>query len=139
MQCEGLNAGLSTAWSSPKCRPFSTITLALMASLQRQGGYLCIRAIFYFIADVWKCEAVPQQWRAANIVTIFKGKGEKSICGNRRGISLLSVTGKVLAKVMLTRLICSITEHLLPKFQCGFRKNHSRVDMIFTARQLQEK
>ena len=109
------------------------------AEILKQGGYLCTRAIFHFIADVWKHGAVPQQWRDANIVTIYKGKGEKSVCGNSRGISLLSVAGKVLAKVMLCRLIRSVTEHLLPESQCGFRKNRSTVDMIFTTRQLQEK
>ncbi len=56
-----------------------------------------------------------------------------------RGISLLSVGGKVLSKVMLQRLINNITESMLPESQCGFRKNRSTIDMIFTARQLQEK
>ncbi|XP_061884956.1 uncharacterized protein LOC133635724 [Entelurus aequoreus] len=109
------------------------------AEILKQGGYLCTRAIFHYIADIWKRGAVPQQWRDANVVTIYKGKGEKSVCGNSRGISLLSAAGKVLAKVMLSRLIQSITEHLLPESQCGFRKNRSTVDMIFTTRQLQEK
>ena len=68
-----------------------------------------------------------------------KNKGDKSICGNSRGKSLLAVAGKVMAKVMLHRLVNNITEGLLPESQCGFRKNRSSVDMIFTARQLQEK
>ena len=109
------------------------------AEILKQGGYLCIRAIHHLIADVWEHGAVPQQWRNANVVTIYKGKGEKSVCGNSRGISLLSAAGKVLAKVMLSRLIQSITEHLLPESQCGFRKDRSTVDMVFTTRQLQEK
>lgn len=50
---------------------------------------------------------------------IYKGKGDKSICGNSRGISLLAVAGKVLAKVMLHRLVKNITEELLPETQCG--------------------
>lgn len=66
-------------------------------------------------------------------------KCDKSIFGNSRGISLLSVAGKVLAKAMLQRLINNITELMLPESQCGFRKNRSMCDMIFTARQLQEK
>jgi hypothetical protein len=36
-------------------------------------------------------------------------------------------------------LVNNITEELLPESQCGFRKSRSMVDMIFTARQLQEK
>ena len=52
----------------------------------------------------------------------------------------MSVAGKILARVLLNRL----NEHLersglLPESQCGFRKNRGTIDMIFTARQLQEK
>ena len=52
----------------------------------------------------------------------------------------MSITGKILARVLLNRL----NEHLerswlLPESQCGFRKNRGTIDMIFTARQLQEK
>lgn len=54
-------------------------------------------------------------------------------------LSLLAVAGKVLAKVLLQRLLNNITESLLPESQCGFRNNRSTVDMVFTARQLQEK
>eukprot|EP00063_Salmo_salar_P062000 XP_014036835.1 PREDICTED: uncharacterized protein LOC106590386 [Salmo salar] len=92
-----------------------------------------------YITEVWDQEMVPQQWRDANIVTIYKNNGDKSICGNSQGISLLAVAGKVLAKVMLHRLVNNITEELLPESQCGFRKNSSTVDMIFTEQQLQEK
>lgn len=112
---------------------------SIPAEILKQGGYLCTRAIHQFISLVWREESIPQQWKDANIVTIFKNKGDKSICGNSRGIALLSVAGKVLAKIMLHRLINNITEALLPESQCGFRRNRSTVDMIFTSRQLQEK
>lgn len=109
------------------------------AELLKQGGYLCTRALHQHITKVWADENIPQQWRDAKIVTIYKNKGDKTICGNHRGISLLAVAGKVLAKVLLQRLLNNITESLLPESQCGFRKNRSTVDMVFTARQLQEK
>ena len=52
----------------------------------------------------------------------------------------MSVAGKIFARVLLNRL----NEHLersglLPESQCEFRKNRGTIDMIFTARQLQEK
>lgn len=49
------------------------------------------------------------EWRDANIIAFHKNKSDKAICRNTRGISLLSVAGKVLAKVLLQRLINNIT------------------------------
>ena len=60
------------------------------------------------------------------------------MCGNSRGISLLSIAGKVFAKILLNRLL-NISENILPESQSGFRSNRSTVDMIFAARQLFEK
>ena len=73
------------------------------------------------------------------ISTYSKGK-EILVCDNHPGTSLLSVAGKILARVLLNRL----NEHheqsgLLPESQCGFKKDRGTIDMIFTARQLQEK
>ena len=67
-------------------------------------------------------------------------KGNPQVCDNHRGISLLLIAGKILARVLLNPL----NEHLeqsglLPESQCGFRKDRETIDIIFTARQLQEK
>ena len=82
---------------------------------------------------------VPQQWKDADIVSIYKKKGDRTNCGNSRGISLLSAGGKVLARIILGRLVGTIAEEVLPESQCGFRRDRSTTDMIFVARQLQEK
>jgi len=72
------------------------------------------------------------------IVTLYKNKGERSDCNNYRGISLLSIVGKVFAWVILTRLQ-KMAECVYPESQCGFCAERSTVDMIFSLRQLQEK
>ena len=55
------------------------------------------------------------------------------------GITLLSISGKVLAKVLLHRLIPTIAEEILRESQCGFRANRGTMNMVFVLRQLQEK
>ena len=40
---------------------------------------------------------------------------------------------------MLTRLLEHLVDLVLPESQCGFRRGRSTIDMIFVARQLQEK
>ena len=78
--------------------------------------------------------------RMQQLSTYSKGKRNPRVCDNHRGISLLSIAGKILARVLLNRL----NEHLeqsglLPESQCGFRKDRGTLNMIFTARQRQEK
>jgi len=94
----------------------------------KYGGHHAVHRLHKFICSAWEAEVLPQQWKEwkdANIVTIFKKKGDKSDCGNYCGISLLSVAGKVLARVMLVRLLNHVVDVVLPDAQCGFRKRHS--------------
>ena len=76
--------------------------------------------------------------RDAKITTLYKNKGDKGDCNNYRGISLLSITGKAFARIILGRLQ-KLADRVLPESQCGFRSEHSTIDMIFSLRQLQEK
>ena len=73
----------------------------------------------------------------ALIATIYKKKDERSDCGNHCGISLLSIPGKILAKLILNRMK-NFSEEVLSEGQCGFRAGQFTTDMIFTLRQLQE-
>ena len=49
------------------------------------------------------------------------------------------IAGKVLARILLYRLIPSIIEDFTPESQCGFRANRGTTDIIFVLRQIQEK
>jgi hypothetical protein len=86
----------------------------------------------------WDQRYIPQDMRDANIVTLYKSKGDRSDCNNYRGISLLSIVGKAFARVTLARLQ-TLASRIYPESQCGFRAGRSTVDMIFSQRQLQEK
>ena len=71
--------------------------------------------------------------------SVLHKKGDKTECGNYRGISLVSHAGKVLLKVVARRLsaYCE-AKGLLPEEQCGFRPDRSTTDMMFVVRRLQE-
>ena len=109
------------------------------AEIYKEGGYMLHLNIHELITCIWQSRTVPQSLKDAIIITIYKNKGDKAICGNSRGISLLAIIGKIITRIMLTRLIQHMTENILPESQCSFRKDRCTTDMIFVARQLLEK
>ncbi|KAL3987397.1 N-acetylgalactosamine 4-sulfate 6-O-sulfotransferase [Sarotherodon galilaeus] len=52
---------------------------------------------------VWRSGAVPLDWQTGVVVPIFK-KGDRRVCSNYRGITLLSLPGKVYARVLERRV-----------------------------------
>lgn len=106
--------------------------------LLKVGSPVLNKYIHQLIIRCWSHGDVPQDFKDAKITTLFKNKGSRGDCNNYRGISLLSVTGKVMARLLLSRLQ-HIAETVYPESQCGFRAGRSTSDMIFCVRQLQEK
>ena len=109
-------------------------------SLQSSGPVM-LQKLTQLFQSIWNDGKVPQQFKDATIVHIYKRKGNRQSCDNHRGISLLSIAGKILARLLLNRLIQHLEQDppLLTESQCGFRASRGTVDMIFAARQLQEK
>ena len=97
-----------------------------------------IRYFHNLLVNVWRTGDVPQQWKDATIEVLHKKK-DRSHCNSYRGISLVAHSGKVLLKMVASRLsnYCE-SEGILPEEQCGFRPARSTVDMLFVVRRLQE-
>ncbi|MEE8289810.1 MAG: reverse transcriptase family protein, partial [Nitrosomonadaceae bacterium] len=110
----------------------------LTAELLKSGGEAMITMLHTLMLHYWKMESVPQDWVDAILVSLYKS-GQRDQCGNFRGISLLSIAGKVLARILLDRLNEHISPYVISESQCGFRPNRGTADMIFSVRQLQEK
>ena len=47
--------------------------------------------------------SVPKEWQTGVVVPLFE-KGDQSVCANYRGITLLSLPGKVYSKVLERRV-----------------------------------
>lgn len=108
------------------------------AEIWKCGGEQLIDQLYKIVLKAWQEESAPRDWRDASLLAIFK-KGDRTECGNYRGISLLSIAGKAFARIILNRLEKHVTHQVIPETQCGFRSNRSTIDMIFCLRQLQEK
>lgn len=67
--------------------------------------------------------------KSVNIVTIFK-KGDITVSENNCRITHLSLTEKVLARIILNPL--TLTESIFSESRCHFRANRGNIGMIFS-------
>ena len=75
------------------------------AEIYKVVGPDALGAFHKVLLTVWEEEMMPDDFRDALIVSLYKKKGSKSDYGNYRGISLFSVAEKIFARVILNRLI----------------------------------
>ena len=102
------------------------------AELLIYGGEQLLTFLHTICTEVWSSELIPKEWVDSIIVPLPK-KGNLQLCDNWRGISLLSVAGKVFACVLANR-ITPVAESILDETQCGFRICRGTIDMILVAR-----
>src|SRR5215469_15679870 len=84
--------------------------------------------------DVGRGGGVPKDWQEACVVLVYKGRGSKSECWSYRGISMMSVVGKLYGRVVIDR-VKNLTEGLVGEEQGGFRKGRGCVDQVFAVRE----
>ena len=113
--------------------------MAFLQKSSNRGGDALLLRLTDLVAACWEKGTIPQDFRDALIVSLYKNKGDKSDCSNYRGISLLSIAGKILARVLLDRITPTIAKEVLPENQCSFRAGRGTTDMVFVLRQIQEK
>ena len=100
----------------------------------KYGGKAMTKWLHDIITGVWQHERTPEDWRHAVMVTIFK-KGDMQDCDNYRGLSLLSVPGKVYAMLLLKK-VAAIMDSTVLEGQSGFRPGRSTSDHLFSLNQL---
>ncbi|KAK7896322.1 hypothetical protein WMY93_021647 [Mugilogobius chulae] len=84
----------------------------------------------------WQTGTVPLDWQTGVVVPLFK-KGDRRVCSNYRGITLLSLPGKVYSRV-LERRIRPMVEPRIQEEQCGFRPGRGTLDQLYTLHRVLE-
>ncbi|KAK3542195.1 hypothetical protein QTP86_017365 [Hemibagrus guttatus] len=84
----------------------------------------------------WRSGTVPLDWVTRVVVPLFK-KGDRRVCSNYRGITLLSLPGKVYSRV-LERRVRPLVEPRIQEEQCGFRPSRGTLDQLYTLHRVLE-
>ena len=130
--------------------PFTKNELATAIKATKRGGAVGIDAI---PIEIWESKEFspyllqlcnqglvdhkkPSQWSQSSIVPIYK-KGDTSVPGNYRGISLNSIAAKLYNKIILNR-IQPFVDPILSWTQNGFWKSRSTLYNILTLRHIIE-
>lgn len=77
---------------------FSSVHPELLKTLDAVG----LSWLTHLCSVTWRCGTVIAEWQTGVVVPIFT-KGNQRMCSNYRGITLLSFSGKVYARVMERR------------------------------------
>ncbi|CAH1242627.1 Hypp6909 [Branchiostoma lanceolatum] len=110
----------------------------LTAEMLKAGGDHMIQWLTQIINHVWILEKLPDDWRRGIILPFWKRKGDQLVCSNHRGITLLSIPGKLFTRILLTRAIPAIRSRRRLQ-QAGFMPNRSTMDHISALRLAIEK
>ena len=108
------------------------------AEVYKAAGPEVIADFHDILLCIWQQEKIPDDFCNVLIVTLWKKKGNKAAYENCRGISLLSVTGRIFAWAILNRLI-TVSEAILPEAECRFHPGQCTINIIFSVRRVQEK
>jgi len=90
------------------------------------------------LCSAWNTSIIPTDWKRGLVVPLWKGKGDRQECNNYRGVMLLSVPGKVFARIILERVRHHLLEHQRPE-QSGFTPKMSMSGRILALRVLTER
>lgn len=111
---------------------------AITGEMLKAGGDGMVEWLTHLFNQVWETEQLPTDWTRGVILPFWKRKGDRLVCGNHRGITLLSIPGKVFTRILLSRALPAIRSRRRPQ-QAGFMPNRSTTDHISAVRLLIEK
>jgi len=102
-------------------------------SLLKHGGNMLKQKVVDFVREMW--DKPPEQWESicheAEVIALFK-KGARDSLDNYRGICLLQIISRLVARIAAKRLSAHVERHqVIATEQWGSRPYRSAVDALF--------
>jgi len=108
----------------------------ITGEMLKAGDEISSKKMLHMFENVRRNVKMPDDWKKAMIAKIPK-KGDLTKCDNSRGISLLSIPGKVFCRVIMERIRKGVEEKLRGE-QAAYRKGHGTAEQIFILRNIVE-
>jgi hypothetical protein len=137
---EGLDEGIQLEEAKEAVRKLKsgkapgedTITAELLKGVNEK----CLVALWWLFKGCYESEEIPEEWARGLVVPIPKTADGSSLDGrkieNYRGISLMSIVGKVFISVLNARLKAWVEKSkVIVEEQAGFREGHAAVDQVY--------
>ena len=105
--------------------------------LRKAGRNAVLVSLHAVLCSAWNTGIIPTDWKRGLVVPLWKGKGDRQDYNNYRGVTLLSVLGKIFARLILERVHHHLLEHQRPE-QSGFTPKRSMIYRILALRVLIE-
>ena len=119
----------------------------MTVEMMKEGGPDLRKLIFEECRRMWRSasraseggegEEWPKEWKEGLVIPLWKKKGRRSDKNTWRGITLLSVGSKIMARVVAARIM-AWTEGWLDDRQCGFRRGRGVEDALQVTRRVVE-
>ena len=94
------------------------------------AGYTIVPSLTKLINLCLSSAQVPQMWKHANVMPLFK-KGDSSKLNNYRPVSLLSCTSKILERIVFKTVFNYLRDNnILTSHQSGFQPGDSTVNQL---------
>ena len=95
----------------------------------KYGGNKLLEKLTSFFNEIFNHEQIPQSWLRSVIINIDKGKNNKELSSDKRGISLSNNIYKLFERVINNRIKGTLQ---FTEAQAGARENRAAIDQIFT-------
>ncbi|BHF62717.1 hypothetical protein SprV_0200570300 [Sparganum proliferum] len=108
---------------------------AIPAEIYKPGGPQFMNYLTTLFQEMWRQGRVPQAFKDATMVNLYKQKGNRQLCDNHRGISLHKIARKVFARIVPNRLDNHLEQGPSLESQYDFHRHRG----VVAARQPQNK
>ena len=118
---QGLNANKAHGWDE--------ISIQMIQICDRS----LVKPLMKIFRSSLECGIFPDKWKKANVIPVYKNKGDKGVVKNYRPVSLLPIFGKLFEKCIYDSIYRYFEENeLFTNCQSGFRKGDSCVSQLLS-------